>query len=131
MATGLTATITLKPLNRHYKPLFPHLQKPNPTLIFSPLRFRTTPKTQRLKNFTLCVLMEDPKHDTQLEIEEEKQPLVVVSQKMEEKLARKKSERLTYLIAAVMSSLGITSLGVLSVYLRFSWQMEVSAVMVP
>ncbi|CAI8583361.1 unnamed protein product [Vicia faba] len=124
MATGLTATITLKPLNRHHKPLFPHLQKPNSTFIFSPLRCRTTPKTQRLKNFTLCVLMEDPKHDTQSEIEEQKQPLLVVSQKMEEKLARKKSERLTYLVAAVMSSLGITSLGVLSVYLRFSWQME-------
>ncbi|WJX71284.1 Phospholipase A2 crotoxin acid subunit CA [Trifolium repens] len=135
MAAGLTATITLQPLNRHYKPLFPHLQKPTPTLIFSPLRCflhrRTTLKTQRLKNFTLCVLMEDPKQDTQMEIEAEKSPLLeknyipqVLSQKMEEKMKRKKSERFTYLIAAVMSSLGITSMAVLAVYYRFSWQME-------
>nr|XP_027193511.1 beta-carotene hydroxylase 2, chloroplastic-like isoform X2 [Cicer arietinum] len=134
MAAGLTATITLKPLNRHYKPiLFPHLNKP---ILFNPLRCfpqRTTPKTQKLKSFTLCVLMNDPKQNTQIEIEEEKSPLQgendnnysqVVSPKMEEKLKRKKSERLTYLIAAVMSSLGITSMAVLSVYYRFSWQME-------
>ncbi|CAK8532609.1 unnamed protein product [Lathyrus sativus] len=125
MATGLTATITLKPLNRHYKPLFLHLQKPNPTLIFSPSRCRTNLKSQRLKSFALCLLMKDSKHDTQLKIEEEKSPpILIVSPRIEEKLARKKSERLTYLVAAVMSSLGITSLGVLSVYLRFSWQME-------
>lgn len=136
MAAGLTATITLKPLNRHYKPiLFPHLNKP---ILFNPLRCfpqRTTPKTQKLKSFTLCVLMNDPKQNTQIEIEEEKSPLQgendnnysqVVSPKMEEKLKRKKSERLTYLIAAVMSSLGITSMAVLSVYYRFSWQMEVN-----
>lgn len=41
-----------------------------------------------------------------------------------EKLARKKSERFTYLVAAVMSSLGITSMAVMAVYCRFSWQME-------
>jgi len=84
--------------------------------------------------------MEDPKRDTQMEIEEEKPTNLqenhyiipqVISPKMAEKLARKKSERFTYLVAAVMSSLGITSMAVLSVYLRFSWQMEVSVVMVP
>ncbi|KAK2366831.1 Phospholipase A2 crotoxin acid subunit CA, variant 2 [Trifolium repens] len=75
--------------------------------------------------------MEDPKQDTQMEIEAEKSPLLeknyipqVLSQKMEEKMKRKKSERFTYLIAAVMSSLGITSMAVLAVYYRFSWQME-------
>lgn len=137
MAAGLTATITIQPLNRYYKPLLPyHLRKPTPTLILSPLRCfhqRTTLKTQRLKSFTLCVLMEDPKRDTQMEIEEEKPTTLqennyiipqVISPKMAEKLARKKSERFTYLVAAVMSSLGITSMAVLSVYLRFSWQME-------
>ncbi|RZR90284.1 hypothetical protein BHM03_00018152 [Ensete ventricosum] len=43
----------------------------------------------------------------------------------EERMARKQSERRTYLIAAMMSSLGITSMAVASVYYRFSWQMEV------
>ncbi|KAJ6829854.1 beta-carotene hydroxylase [Iris pallida] len=41
-----------------------------------------------------------------------------------ERTARKRSERRTYLIAAVMSSLGITSMAVASVYYRFAWQME-------
>lgn len=45
--------------------------------------------------------------------------------RVEEKMARKKSERFTYLVAAVMSSLGITSMAVMAVYYRFSWQMEV------
>ncbi|MCE2055521.1 Phospholipase A2 crotoxin acid subunit CA [Datura stramonium] len=44
--------------------------------------------------------------------------------RLAEKLARKKSERFTYLVAAVMSSLGITSMAVMAVYYRFSWQME-------
>lgn len=42
-----------------------------------------------------------------------------------EKRERKKSERFTYLVAAVMSSFGITSMAVMSVYYRFYWQMEV------
>lgn len=47
------------------------------------------------------------------------------SLRVEERRARKKSERFTYLVAAVMSSLGITSMAILAVYSRFSWQMEV------
>jgi beta-carotene 3-hydroxylase len=50
-----------------------------------------------------------------------------VGKKIAEKIARKKSERKTYLIAAVMSSLGITSMAVAAVYYRFAWQMEVRA----
>lgn len=45
----------------------------------------------------------------------------------EERMARKKTERLTYLVAAVMSSLGITSMAVFAVYSRFAWQMEVNS----
>ncbi|XP_056160191.1 beta-carotene 3-hydroxylase, chloroplastic-like isoform X2 [Syzygium oleosum] len=41
-----------------------------------------------------------------------------------ERLARKRSERFTYLVAAVMSSFGITSMAVMAVYYRFAWQME-------
>ncbi|XP_074556708.1 beta-carotene hydroxylase 2, chloroplastic-like [Curcuma longa] len=41
-----------------------------------------------------------------------------------ERKARKEAERRTYLIAAVMSSLGITSMAVAAVYYRFTWQME-------
>jgi len=64
-----------------------------------------------------------------MEIEEQEQqsppPPQVLSPKLAEKLARKESERFTYLVAAVMSSFGVTSLAVLAVYYRFAWQMEV------
>ncbi|CAK7335596.1 unnamed protein product [Dovyalis caffra] len=44
--------------------------------------------------------------------------------RVEERLARKKSERYTYLVAAILSSVGITSMVAMAVYYRFSWQME-------
>lgn len=34
----------------------------------------------------------------------------------------------TYLVAAMMSSIGITSMAIIAVYYRFSWQMEVCTV---
>lgn len=49
----------------------------------------------------------------------------IVIPRVAERLARKKSERLTYLVAAIMSSLGVTSAAIMAVYYRFSWQMEV------
>ncbi|KAI5348709.1 hypothetical protein L3X38_001596 [Prunus dulcis] len=51
-------------------------------------------------------------------------PIVIPSVRVAEKLSRKKSERFTYLVAAVMSSFGITSMAVMAVYYRFYWQME-------
>lgn len=47
------------------------------------------------------------------------------SNKVSERLARKKAERYTYLVAAMMSSFGITTMAVVAVYYRFSWQLEV------
>ncbi|KAL2334774.1 hypothetical protein Fmac_015987 [Flemingia macrophylla] len=122
MAVGLSAAITFKPLLRFHQPHFP---KSTPTTLpFSPLKTRT----QKLSSFTVCVLMQDPKQGTQIKIEpQEEKPLpqeVFVSPKLAEKLARKESERFTYLVAAVMSTFGITSMAVLAVYSRFSWQME-------
>ncbi|GAB2265158.1 Phospholipase A2 crotoxin acid subunit CA [Dionaea muscipula] len=40
------------------------------------------------------------------------------------RLSRKKSEQLTYLVAAVMSTFGITSMSIMAVYYRFYWQLE-------
>eukprot|EP00268_Persea_americana_P005642 TRINITY_DN1190_c1_g1_i2.p1 TRINITY_DN1190_c1_g1~~TRINITY_DN1190_c1_g1_i2.p1 ORF type:complete len:347 (+),score=22.32 TRINITY_DN1190_c1_g1_i2:106-1041(+) len=54
-------------------------------------------------------------------ISDEKQISAV---RLAEKLARKRSEQSTYLIAAIMSTFGITSMAIAAVYLRFSWQME-------
>ncbi|KAB2000826.1 hypothetical protein E1A91_D12G263200v1 [Gossypium mustelinum] len=44
--------------------------------------------------------------------------------KSEERLAKKKFERTTYLVAAILSSLGISSMAIMAVHCRFSWQME-------
>ena len=82
-----------------------------------------------MNSLTVCVLMKDPKKSTQAKTEGEEPPNQVnpqvVSSRVAEKLARKRSERVTYLVAAVMSSFGVTSMAVLAVYYRFSWQMEV------
>ncbi|KAJ7952266.1 putative Beta-carotene hydroxylase [Quillaja saponaria] len=42
-----------------------------------------------------------------------------------QKLPKKTTERYTYLVAAILSSFGITSMAAISVYYRFSLQMEV------
>lgn len=59
--------------------------------------------------------------------EEEKRRILL--DRTAEKIARKQAERRTYLAAAVMSSLGITSMAVAAVYYRFYWQMEVSGIL--
>ncbi|KAF9617962.1 hypothetical protein IFM89_039255, partial [Coptis chinensis] len=61
---------------------------------------------------------------TQIEEENVEENLNSTSLRVAERLAKKKSKRSTYLIAALMCSFGITSLAILSVYYRFSWQME-------
>lgn len=78
--------------------------------------------------------MEDQKQSTHLEncteraqeAADSQNPIVIPSVRVAEKLSRKKSERFTYLVAAVMSSFGITSMAVMAVYYRFYWQMEVT-----
>ncbi|CAN4085851.1 unnamed protein product [Withania somnifera] len=106
-----------------------------PVLFLSPstrncgaiLRSRSKPR------LAVCFVLEDEKLNSgtqsepggtksqiQVEINEEKS----LAERLAEKLARKKSERFTYLVAALMSSLGITSMAVMAVYYRFSWQME-------
>lgn len=48
----------------------------------------------------------------------------ISASRAEDRASRKRAERLTYLVAAVMSSFGITSMAVAAVYYRFAWQME-------
>ncbi|WVZ86833.1 hypothetical protein U9M48_033557 [Paspalum notatum var. saurae] len=54
----------------------------------------------------------------------EEEARAAAARRVAERKARKRSERRTYLVAAVMSSLGVTSMGVAAVYYRFSWQMQ-------
>ncbi|CAI9771935.1 unnamed protein product [Fraxinus pennsylvanica] len=92
-----------------------------PTSLFPPsiqkfskiLQYKTKPKPRQ----TVFLVMEDQKSNSSGDVG-------ISAARLAEKSARKKSERLTYLAAAVMSSFGFTSMAVLSVYYRFSWQVE-------
>ncbi|KAJ8547594.1 hypothetical protein K7X08_011180 [Anisodus acutangulus] len=106
---------------------FRHSPKPNsitrpvfPISQFSP-NISPILKSRRKPSFTVCFVLEDEKLKPQFETEIEEQ---ISTSRLPEKLARKKSERFTYLVAAVMSSFWITSMAVMAVYYRFSWQME-------
>ncbi|KAE8077755.1 hypothetical protein FH972_016286 [Carpinus fangiana] len=126
MAVGLSAA-TPKPFR-----FFQHslLQKPSPLFTSLALRHSQIHKTRRKTCFTVFVIMEDQKRNSLLENLKEEDPgpggmnSQIPSTRAAERLARKRSERFTYLVAAVMSSLGITSMAVMAVYYRFSWQME-------
>ncbi|KAL0304312.1 UNVERIFIED_CONTAM: Beta-carotene hydroxylase 2, chloroplastic [Sesamum radiatum] len=86
----------------------------------------------RKPSLTVCSVLRDEKlsrlenPDSGKESGEESEEVQIseAAARVAEKVARKRSERFTYLVAAVMSSLGITSMAVLAVYYRFSWQME-------
>lgn len=80
-------------------------------------------RSRRKPSFTVCFVLEDEKLKNQFEIEKKIEEQISAT-RLAEKLARKKSERFTYLVAAVLSSFGITSMAVMAVYYRFSWQME-------
>ncbi|KAJ9706004.1 hypothetical protein PVL29_001531 [Vitis rotundifolia] len=76
---------------------------------------------QRRRSLKVCLVLEKKIEDG-IEIEKDDSP--ESSNRASERLARKKAERYTYLVAAMMSSLGITSMAIVAVYYRFSWQME-------
>ncbi|KAM3381955.1 beta-carotene hydroxylase 1, chloroplastic [Capsicum galapagoense] len=109
-----------------------------PLLFFSPLTCNLDAilRSRRKPRLAACFVLKDDKlytaqngkqSDTEAigdEIEVETNEEKSLAVRLAEKFARKKSERFTYLVAAVMSSLGITSMAVISVYYRFSWQME-------
>ncbi|KAK6117652.1 hypothetical protein DH2020_048614 [Rehmannia glutinosa] len=85
---------------------------------------------RRKPNLTVCFVLEDEKlrysgsREVEEESGEESTGKEIAAAVVAEKVARKKSERFTYLVAAVMSSFGITSMAVMAVYYRFAWQME-------
>lgn len=80
------------------------------------------------KGISVCFVLEETKQTVHVqdhaeEVSEEVKDQILTP-RAAQRLARKRSERLTYLVAAVMSSFGITSMAVMSVYYRFHWQME-------
>lgn len=135
MAVGLLAAIVPKPfclLTAKLQPSSLLTTKPAP--LFAPLGthhgFFNGKNRRKLNSFTVCFVLEEKKQSTQIETftdeeEEESGTQISTAARVAEKLARKRSERFTYLVAAVMSSFGITSMAVMAVYYRFWWQMEV------
>ncbi|KAI3757665.1 hypothetical protein L6452_05208 [Arctium lappa] len=116
-------------------------QKPASTISQFPSSFRNfdplSVRSRRTPTLTLCFVAGDHNFETTQIVEnnrpvedsdgEKTIPVILTSSSnrvVEEKMARKKSERFTYLVAAIMSTFGITSMAVMAVYYRFSWQME-------
>ncbi|KAH9677598.1 Beta-carotene 3-hydroxylase 2 [Citrus sinensis] len=134
MAVGLLAAIVPKPfclLTTKLQPSSLLTTKPAP--LFAPLGTRhgffNGKNRRKINSFTVCFVLEEKKQSTQIETfteeeEEESGTQISTAARVAEKLARKRSERFTYLVAAVMSSFGITSMAVMAVYYRFWWQME-------
>ncbi|KAL3652408.1 Phospholipase A2 crotoxin acid subunit CA [Castilleja foliolosa] len=78
----------------------------------------------RKPNLTVCFLPESEKLTRLGEKSgEEGARAEITAARLAEKVARRKSERSTYLVAAVISTFGITFMAVMAVYYRFAWQM--------
>ncbi|XP_060675702.1 beta-carotene hydroxylase 2, chloroplastic isoform X2 [Ziziphus jujuba] len=133
MAAGISAAITPKPF-RFLQSAYVFSKPTSSISLFPPpnlsLHRSTIYRARRKIFFSVCVVLEDQKQRTQMENSVEKVPDYSVdsqissTERLAEKLARKRSERFTYLVAAVMSSFGITSMAVMAVYYRFYWQLE-------
>jgi beta-carotene 3-hydroxylase len=132
MASGITAATVSKPSGYIFTSHL--LQKPITTTSLSLPFIRHHNllhygfKVPRKTSFAVCFVVEDQTKpiSAHLENQQEEEPKDVnknqiLTPRVAERLARKQRERDTYLIAAVMSSLGITSTAVLAVYYRFYW----------
>ncbi|XP_020585707.1 beta-carotene hydroxylase 2, chloroplastic-like [Phalaenopsis equestris] len=112
-------------------------------LLFSPLSPRRNTalfihpsRTRRDHTATICFVMEESSSNTSEETaipsllpehnayEPKEDPTQISANRVSDRMARKRAERRAYLIAAVMSTFGITSMAVAAVYYRFAWQME-------
>ncbi|KAF5731165.1 beta-carotene hydroxylase [Tripterygium wilfordii] len=132
MAASLSTATASESLR--FLPLTHLASKPNFTPFFSPsIRFRNKifNKISKRPSLAICFVVEDkkqgvPQIEAQNEKEENSEHSIpqILTPRVAERLARKESERFTYLVAAVMSSFGITSMAVMAVYSRFAWQME-------
>ncbi|VFQ58282.1 unnamed protein product [Cuscuta campestris] len=131
MAAGITSAPCSRTIySRQFSFIRPSSSSASPpSLVFSPWSrwfpssVISSPKKPRV---SVCFVVGKQKLESEIEIlaEEEIEKQQISASRLEEKSERKKSERFTYLVAAVMSSLGVTAMAVLAVYYRFAWQME-------
>nr|QYY49458.1 beta-carotene hydroxylase 1 [Nasturtium officinale] len=122
MAAGLSTAVTFNPLHRSFSSSF---------RLLHPKSVAGFPPSLRFKGFSVCYVVEERKQSSPIDNDEPPESTrstaidpELLALRLAEKLERKKSERLTYLVAAMMSSFGITSMAVMAVYYRFSWQMD-------
>ncbi|PIN26454.1 Beta-carotene 3-hydroxylase [Handroanthus impetiginosus] len=132
MAAGISvATTSTTTLHFNHLPIH---RKPTSRVCPSFPKFHRILRRKK-PNLMICFVLEDEKLslnrgmqlescDSEKEAGEENEKHISVAVRRAEKAARKRSERFTYLVAAVMSSFGITSMAILGVHYRFSWQME-------
>lgn len=132
MAAGLTGATIPKPFR--YNSISHFLPKPvtAASLFFPPIRHQSFlhygSKVPRKTSLTVCFVVEDQTKPSSAHIENRQEEVPkdanenqILTPRVAERLERKRKERATYLIAAVMSSLGITSMAVMAVYYRFYW----------
>ncbi|KAM3735947.1 hypothetical protein ACB098_10G125900 [Castanea mollissima] len=130
MATGVS--ITSSSIAHHFKRKT-YYQVPKPFSKSFPYSLKATLFRRKSFSLRLCLAKEEINTEiSQVQKENAVQyvdndignEVTTTSRVVSERLARKTSERYTYLVAAIMSSFGITSMVAISVYYRFSLQME-------
>ncbi|XP_050266099.1 beta-carotene hydroxylase 1, chloroplastic-like isoform X1 [Quercus robur] len=134
MATGVSITTSSSIAHRFKHKTY--YQVPIPFFKSFPYSLKATPPTLfRRKSFSLRLCFVKEEINTEIsQVQKEnavqyvdndvRNEVTTTSRVVSERLARKTSERYTYLVAAIMSSFGITSMAAMSVYYRFSLQME-------
>ncbi|CAK9310928.1 unnamed protein product [Citrullus colocynthis] len=115
MATVISAVATAAPYRFNYRRLFQRPAGAPPPRLGFPKRF---PWPCFAKQSSRRLLAMKKKKSEEDEVVKE------LKMTVQEKMATKKAERNAYLVAAIVSSFGITSMAAIAVYYRFSWQME-------
>jgi beta-carotene 3-hydroxylase len=120
MAAAMTSFVAKNPL------LAAAARRRAPPLAGRALPFSPLASTRAPRRTVTCFVPQDTAAPAAPVPALDEEARAAAARRVAEKEARKRSERRTYLVAAVMSSLGVTSMAVAAVYYRFSWQMEVN-----
>ncbi|GAA0181165.1 hydroxylase [Lithospermum erythrorhizon] len=126
MAGGLAVAASYSNIYNYWQKPFGGKAKSSPALVLTPYNKRFSSSIINSKTrprLAVCFVLQEQKVHSEGEencpIERE-----IIAARLALKLAKKKSERSTYLIAAIMSTFGITSMAIMAVYYRFAWQMD-------
>ncbi|KAF3539766.1 hypothetical protein F2Q69_00019790 [Brassica cretica] len=113
MAAGLSSlSVTHKPLNHSFS-------SSNSRLNHHRIYAAVFPPSRRFNGFqrrTVCFVLEEQKQSSPMDDKPEStnSPDILTTSRLLKKAERKKSERFTYLIAAMMSSFGVTSMAIMA-----------------